>query len=462
MQIDRLRTILDAPAEAETWLRPLGFADFRTGHTNLMRLADAGVPLDLLSTLCEQFAAAAPKLADPDMALNNLERYLLACRSPLAAAALFERDRQALAPLLMLFNASQNLADMLVNDPESYDLLRMTGGRAVARDVLVDELIEDIRALSSEEEVMAALRRFKRRETLRVAYGDIVKGHSVARVTRQISYVADAIVEAAVDFATRQVSEKHFQRNGRSDRLPRFVVLALGKLGGRELNYSSDIDLVMLYQEAGGDASATDGEAAEYAQRLARQVIHLLTESTGLGFAYRVDMRLRPDGRQGPLCTRADHALAYYDSRGRTWERQAYIKARAIAGDIELGKSYLHSLRPWIYRRYLSLADIAGIKALKRKIEKPPKTPGLLSATSKPAAAASATSSSSFSFSSCSMEAPCRRCAPATRSSRSSAWRMPAASCTRSGPSWRIITASCARWSIGCRSCSTCKRTSCR
>jgi glutamate-ammonia-ligase adenylyltransferase len=204
---------------------------------------------------------------------------------------------------------------------------------------------------------------------LRIAYGDIVKGHSVAKVTRQISYVADAIVEAALDFATRQVGEKHFRKSGRDDAPPLFVVLALGKLGGRELNYSSDIDLVMLYQD-GESAAASGHEASEYAQRLARAVIHLLTETTELGFAYRVDMRLRPDGRQGQLCTRVDHALAYYDTRGRTWERQAYIKARAIAGDIELGKIYLQTLRPWIYRRYLSRADIAGIKALKRKIEK--------------------------------------------------------------------------------------------
>ena len=370
MQIDRLRTMLDAPAEAESWLRPLGFTDIRTGHDNLTRLATAGVPLDLLGTLCEQFAAVAPKLADPDMALNNLERYLLASRSPLAAAALFERDRQALAPLLMLFNASQNLSDMLCTDPESYDLLRMTGGRAVARDMLVEELVADVRALSSEEEVMTALRRFKRRETLRIAYGDIVKGHSVAKVTRQISYVADAIVEAALDFATRQVTDKQFKRNGRNLRPPHFVVLALGKLGGRELNYSSDIDLVMLYQDAEGVSGTPDTDGGEFAQRLAREVIKLLTESTDLGFAYRVDMRLRPDGSQGQLCTRIDQALAYYDTRGRTWERQAYVKARAIAGDIELGKTYLHHLRPWIYRRYLSLADITGIKGLKRKIEK--------------------------------------------------------------------------------------------
>ncbi len=370
MQTDRLRAILDVPAEAEQWLRPLGFADLRTGQANLVRLATAGVPLDLLGTLCEQFAAIAPRLADPDMALNNLERYILAHRSPLSATALFERDRGALLPLLMLFSSSQTLADQLCSDPESYDLLRVTGGRAVARDVLVEELIADVRALSSEDEVLAALRRFKRRETLRIAYGDIVKNHSVAKVTRQISYVADAIVEAAVDFALRQVAERQATRNGRDNQPPRFVVLALGKLGGRELNYSSDIDLVMLYQDAGVENGATEGDGGEYALRIAREVIRLLTEATDLGFAYRVDMRLRPDGRQGPLALRVDQALAYYDTRGRTWERQAYIKARAIAGDLELGKEYLHHLRPWIYRRYLSLADITGIKGLKRRIEK--------------------------------------------------------------------------------------------
>ncbi|HYO25398.1 MAG TPA: hypothetical protein VEQ85_10665, partial [Lacipirellulaceae bacterium] len=370
MQTDRLRAILDAPAEAESWLRPLGFADVRTAQANLVRLASAGVPLDLLGDLCEQIASIAPRLPDPDMALNNLERYILACRSPLAAAALFERDRQALWPLLLLFSTSQTLADQLASDPESYDLLRVTGGRAVARDVLVGELVADVRALSSDEEVLAALRRFKRRETLRIAYGDIVKNHSVAKVTRQISYVADAIVEAAVDFALRHVGQKQAQRNGRNVKPPRFVVLALGKLGGRELNYSSDIDLVMLYQDATGENGAPDGDGSEYAQRIAREVIRLVGEQTSLGFCYRVDMRLRPDGKQGPLVARIDHALAYYDTRGRTWERQAYIKARAIAGDMDLGKDYLHDLRPWIYRRYLSLADITGIKGLKRKIEK--------------------------------------------------------------------------------------------
>ena len=374
MDSARLRRLLDEPDGAADWLTALGATDVRNGHASLRRLAEAGLPLDLLSGICAQFADTAPRLADPDMALANLQRFLLTARSPLSTAALFERDALALPQLLILLTASQNLSDLLCTDPESYDLLRMTEGLPVARDVLVEELVAEIRSLKSDSEVLTALRRFKRRETLRIAYGDIVGEQPVDQVTRQISYVADAVVEAALDFAQRHVAAKGKKRNGRPPGNVRMVVLALGKLGGLELNYSSDIDLVFLHEtrpDGGPD------EAAEFACRVAQELIRLLTESTDLGFAYRVDMRLRPEGRQSPLSASITRALNYYDSRGRTWERQAYVKARAIAGDLPLGQAFLKKLEPWVYRRYLSLADISGIKSLKRQIERTAESAGV-------------------------------------------------------------------------------------
>ncbi|MAT73079.1 MAG: hypothetical protein CMJ58_26645 [Planctomycetaceae bacterium] len=374
MQIERLRTFLDAPDEADAWFSPLGVADPRTGHANLLRLASAGLPLDLLGNICDQFAAVAPMLPDADMALNNLERFLLSARNLLSTAALFERDEDALPELLKLFSCSQSLADLLCTDPESYDLLRMTGGEPVAREVLTEELLGELQPVSGEAEVMSALRRFKRRETLRIAYGDIIAGHDVGTVARQISYVADAVVEAALDFARRKFAAKQVSRNGGAKSPPNIAVLALGKLGGLELNYSSDIDLVFLLDEkhAGADAS-------EAAVRIATDLIRLLSDSTDQGFAYRVDMRLRPYGRQGPLCPTVEQALAYYDRQGRTWERQAYIKARTIAGDVAAGERFLDELESWVYPRYLSLADISGIRALRRRIEQKSLTDGLAS-----------------------------------------------------------------------------------
>ncbi len=332
-------------------------------------MADNGVTLDLLTQISEQFAAAASTLADPDMAINNLERFIAASRNPMATAALFERDPDALPNLLQIFSASQYLSDLLVADKEAYDLLRMTEGQPVARLALVEELVNEIHALPNYNEVLASLRRFKRRETLRIAYGDIVRNQPVYTVVRQVSYLADAIVEAALDFARRHLQEQYGQPLRSDGERSWFVVLGLGKLGGIELNYSSDIDLIFLYEQDGQTDARRTVSNQEYFERLSKEVVRLLTETTDLGAAYRVDLRLRPEGSHGPICMSFDNTLSYYDVKGRTWERQAFVKARPIAGDRDLGRELLKRLEPWIYRKYLSLADITGIKSLKRRIE---------------------------------------------------------------------------------------------
>jgi glutamate-ammonia-ligase adenylyltransferase len=370
IDIDRLRSCLDDAQAAEPWLRSLCVANLPAAHSNFMRMADHGVTLDLLTQISEQFAAAAPTLADPDMAINNLERFIAASRNPMATAALFERDPDALPNLLQIFSTSQYLSDLLVADKEAYDLLRMTEGQPVARPALVEELVNEVRALGGNYgEVLASLRRFKRRETLRIAYGDIVRNQPVDTVVRQISYLADAIVEAALEFARRHLQEQYGQPLRADGERSRFCVLGLGKLGGIELNYSSDIDLVFLYEQDGQTDARRVVSNQEYFERLSKEVVRLLTEATDLGAAYRVDLRLRPEGSHGTICMSFDNTLSYYDVKGRTWERQAFIKARPIAGDCELGGELLARLEPWIYRKYLSLADITGIKSLKRRIE---------------------------------------------------------------------------------------------
>src|SRR3954466_3640357 len=369
LDIDRLRTCLDDADAAEPWLRSLCVANLQAAHANFTRMANYGVTLDLLTQISEQFAAAAPTLADPDMAINNLERFIAASRNPMSTAALFERDPDALPNLLQIFTTSQYLSDLLVADKEAYDLLRMTEGEPVSSEALVKEIVSEVRAVGTYAEVLTSLRRFKRRETLRIAYGDIVRNQPVETVVRQISYLADAIVEAAIDYARRHL-EPQYGIPLRSDgERSRFVVLGLGKLGGVELNYSSDIDLIFLNEQDGQTDARRTVTNQEYFERLSKEIIRLLTEATDLGSAYRVDLRLRPEGAHGSICMSFDSTLSYYDVKGRTWERQAFVKARPIAGDREIGTELLARLEPWIYRKYLSLADITGIKSLKRRIE---------------------------------------------------------------------------------------------
>jgi glutamate-ammonia-ligase adenylyltransferase len=369
MQIDELRRILDDPASAGEWLQRLGVVDADRAHGNLVRMAMSGLTLDLLADICDQLAEQLPNSSDPDRAINNLDRFVAAARNPLSIGSLFERDREALPILLQIFATSQHLSDVLVADSESYDLLRMTEGQPVARDTLVEELGAEVAGLLPDEPaVMKALRRFKRRETLRIAYGDIIRGQRLDVVTRQISYLADAIVEAAVRAAWSRIASRQSTGKPAPAKPPKFVVLALGKLGGMELNYSSDIDLLFLYDAGSADA-AKQHDTAELCDRWARETVRLLTTATELGAPYRVDLRLRPDGNSGPMVISTTAALHYYDTMGRTWERQAFVKARACAGDLTLGRDFLAQMEPWIYRRYLSRADITGIKALKRRIE---------------------------------------------------------------------------------------------
>jgi len=369
MDIAKLCQYLDDPTAAAEWLKSLGLVDTRRAHANLVRMATGGLTLDLLSAVCDQLAEHLAGCADPDMAMNNLDRFVAASRNPLALGALFQRDPSALSTLLQIFSTSQHLSDVLVTDPESFDLLRLTEGKPFARQALVNDLASEVAVLEHDQAVLRALRRFKRRETLRISYGDIVREQSVRTVTLQISYLADAILEAALGAAWRKLRLSRGTPLGPEGQPARFVVLGMGKLGGLELNYSSDVDLIFLYDVDG----KTDGKRpvtnVEFFGRLAQELVRLLTEATELGAPYRVDLRLRPEGDQGPMVRSVASALHYYDVRGRTWERQAYIKARPVAGDLELGFEFLKQLGPWIYRRYLSRAEISEIKALKRRIE---------------------------------------------------------------------------------------------
>ena len=403
--------------------------------------------------------------ADPDMALNNLDRFVAAARNPLAMGTLFERDPTALPTLLQIFSTSQHFSDLLVQRPGGFRPAAADRrgsrwrGRCWSRTWWPRST-----ALDHDQVVLRALRRFKRRETLRIAYGDIIREQSLETVTAQISYLADAILEAALRAAWRKLAPAAGHARAAPDGRPaRFVVLGMGKLGGGELNYSSDIDLIFLYD---GDGK-TDGPRpitnAEFFDRLARELLRLLTEQTELGCAYRVDLRLRPDGQRGPMVASLPAALNYYDIRGRTWERQAYIKARPVAGDLDLGGEFLAQLtaldlpplpEPGRHQRH------QGPQAAHRAAE--PRAAAATTATSRPATAASATSSSSSSFCNCSTAATCPPCAPATRWRPSPSWKsvgcLTQPGADAAGGQLHLPPQAS---STACRSCSTCKRTCC-
>ncbi|MBU3031428.1 putative nucleotidyltransferase substrate binding domain-containing protein [Paracoccus marinaquae] len=210
------------------------------------------------------------------------------------------------------------------------------------------------------------LRRAKRRVALRCALADLGGVWPLERVTGALSDLADR----AVDLALRV----HVAHEARRGKLPEsdaevggVFALAMGKGGARELNYSSDIDLIVFYDDS-AYAEADQHEARAALIRATRKMAATLSDLTEHGYVFRTDLRLRPDAAVTPVCISAAAALAYYEAEGRTWERAAFIKARAVAGDIAAGERFLHELRPFVWRKHLDFAAIQDAHDMRLRI----------------------------------------------------------------------------------------------
>jgi glutamate-ammonia-ligase adenylyltransferase len=301
-----------------------------------------------------------PEPADPAAADRFLERFEV-----MAA-------RLGMAPLAMLRAVGGNsgyLSDLALREPEA--LLRVAReDPAAAVDHAFSQLMAtDARA--SGPVVGAAMRQAKRQVALAVALGDIGGVLPLSRVTGALSRLAEVTLQLGLRHLLLAAHARGTIRLSEPERDPArgsgLIILALGKLGGRELNYSSDIDLIVFYDPA-AIAFPTETIGAIYT-RLARDLVKLMEARAGGSYVFRVDLRLRPDPAAMPLAVSVPTALTYYETVGRNWERLALIKARPVAGDIGLGASLLDALRPFIWRRHLDFAAIADIHAMKRRID---------------------------------------------------------------------------------------------
>ena len=326
-----------------------------------------------LGDVCELIPALArllPRTADPDMALNNLERLFAQPAARPQLAALLEARGRGLEATLNLLATSQFFADTLATYPEFLEAVRLPPRRSPTPAELVTELRAETDAAPDDSGVLRAIRRFRAQHHLRIGINDIVRDRPLEEIARELARLADASLEVALAHSLRAVSNRIGKAVGPDGKPARIVALAFGKLGGDELNYSSDIDLMFVYDHDGETAGRRTGIShSEFFADVVRQVVRLLSQDTDRGIAYRVDLRLRPEGQRGPLARSFANTLSYYDTRGRTWERQALIKLRPVAGDLDLGREFLAAIEPFIYRKYFSFAEINEVKALKRQME---------------------------------------------------------------------------------------------
>ncbi|GJE43660.1 bifunctional [glutamine synthetase] adenylyltransferase/[glutamine synthetase]-adenylyl-L-tyrosine phosphorylase [Methylobacterium soli] len=317
------------------------------------------------SSLRERLTAA-PSLSDPE----NAEARLADIAEALPKSV---RDGPMRALLLGLADHSPFLWQLVSRDPERLVRLADRAPEAASAAIIADQRAAGAPKpgeMVDLEAVGRRLRHNRAEHALLVALADIGGLWPLATVTRALSDFADASVSAAIDAMLRQAADLGRFRLADGQALQDgtgLVVLGLGKLGAHELNYSSDIDLVVFFDPE--VASLKEGlEPTPFFSRFAQGVAKLLQERTGEGYVHRVDYRLRPDPGSTPTAMALNSAYTYYETLGQNWERAAFIKARPIAGDIPAGERFLAELRPFIWRKYFDFASIADVHAMKRQI----------------------------------------------------------------------------------------------
>jgi glutamate-ammonia-ligase adenylyltransferase len=317
---------MDNDTSAQSFFRMIGFADWKAARSILIRMGSGNQ--ESLLRIYPFLMAALKTAADPDRSLIYFERFMEIYGSGLFVE--LEKNPRVIEILTTLFSASSFLTEILLHTPDALELLSDSQALAGRNTIeqFQNEAISAARLAETEADKLNTFRKYQRRQLLRIGVNDFLNLYDLRAVVSQLTRMAIGMIRACLVLAVKQTG---ISPGG-------FVVLALGKLGGWELNYSSDIDLIFVAEK---NADAYLG--------LAQQVIKDIASTTAEGFLYRVDLRLRPWGNDGPLVTTAGVYTQYVQKHARLWEKQAYFKARPIAGNLSFGEELLKEIEPFLF-----------------------------------------------------------------------------------------------------------------
>ena len=376
---EKIRQIIESvrsekKEEGRESLLQLGFKEPGKSLANISILMNCGS----FNETMEQLIIEAIASPDKDMALNNLERFVSSLSEEFNKKSLFEKDK--LKSLCTLFGGSSFLTNIAIRRPEFLRWLITEGNlsKATSLSEKTDELRKSLCGLDSMVSLQEALRLFKAREYLRIGLRDLMGLADLVEVMAEISDLASACLQGSYEASSSMLKKEYgiplYTDEVDGQKEADFVILGMGKFGGRELNFSSDIDLIFLYRSDKGETSGTEEgknmvPLHQYFIKLGKMIIKAMNEVTKDGFVFRVDMDLRPEGQSGDLACSLRSAEIYYESWGQTWERSAMLKARPVAGEISLGEEFLKTIRPFMYRKFLDFAAIEEIRAMKKRID---------------------------------------------------------------------------------------------
>jgi glutamate-ammonia-ligase adenylyltransferase len=365
-------------------LRSLGIQNEAQAIKNLM-LISAKIGDEGNITLSPVLFASLLSAADPDMALNNLDRFVDGLSDKSHFVSCCQRMPDVLRQLITIFGASRFFSNYLTANADD-SLMRFSNPDYVTypadKDILAHRLDRMIDKTSDNRAFSRSLRLFRKQEMLRIGLRDLLGMADLQQTVTEITNLAEVCLQTAFEWTNREL----LKRYGRplvadTQEMPKpagFAVIAMGKLGGGELNFSSDVDLMYVYTADGETEGVISPDGAisgritnhQYFIKLAEKLSAAIGEKTEDGFVFRVDLRLRPEGQRGPIAQSLGGYEIYYESWGQVWERSALIKARPVAGDEGTGREFIDRITPFVYRKYLDYSSIAEIGEMKQKINR--------------------------------------------------------------------------------------------
>ena len=302
---------------------------------------------------------------NPEAALNRFSRFAQVAFNRRWLYQLLRDASFLIHTIISGFGASTYLSETLIRKPEYfYDIIDANVmGTPKTSERMYQELARSLAQFDSVDQKLHILRRYKRRETLRIGLRDLLKAADVETTTLELSNLAEAALQHCYEIGRDQIMQPKFGTplNEEGTAPCRFAIVGMGKLGGYELNFSSDIDLIFVYSD---DARTDTGnDNSEYFSRLCEFIIKAMSEITPDGYVFRVDIRLRPESSAGVIIRSMESYESYYEGWGDLWERQALIKARSVAGDMAFGDEFIRMIQPFVYQRYLDGVTLSEIKA---------------------------------------------------------------------------------------------------
>jgi glutamate-ammonia-ligase adenylyltransferase len=353
-------------------LKRLGFENPIAAGINLESLTPTPREAELLAPVLPRLLVELAAAADPDMALNNLERYAAVVDRTVLFRTLATHPGAAHL-LARLGGASQFLADALRRRPVALAwLLEPSTMRVWFADDFAGDLAQSLQAFNAREARMNALRRFKYRHLLRIGARDLLGDADLSVTTEELARLADTCLGEAWRMAEAEARARYGAPLDDDSHPTGVAVIGMGKLGGEELNYSSDIDLMFVYGAEGATAGGPEGRLTngEYFARVCRDVVAIIESVTDEGYVFRVDLRLRPEGRMGAVALSLDGYRAYHRERAEPWERQALLKARVAAGDARVGARFMQWAGETVYRAGLDERILPAIRVMKHEIDR--------------------------------------------------------------------------------------------